>query len=105
MKSVYPNRRKRTREEIVASILDSARYGATKTRIMYVSFLSYSQLQRYLGIALESKLIGLDPKDRKYLITNKGLEYLKRFEELHGIENSVVTKRKLLAEILSSTEG
>jgi predicted transcriptional regulator len=105
MKSIFSNRKKRSREEIVASILEAAKYGATKTRIMYVSFSSFSQLQRYLGIALESGLIGLDPNTGKYFITSKGLEYLKRFEEVQSIENNVVEKRKSLSEILESKDS
>ena len=38
----------RSRTEIAANILESANGGATKTKIMYKSFLSYSQLKEYL---------------------------------------------------------
>ena len=41
MKSVFPNRKKRNTEEIIASILDAARSETTKTKIMYISYLSF----------------------------------------------------------------
>lgn len=104
MKAVFPNRKKRNREEIIASILDAARLGATKTRIMYVSFLSFSQLQRYLNMAVETGLLGLDSTAKKYLITSKGFEYLKRFDEVHSIENNVLEKRRSLSEILENRD-
>lgn len=104
MKDVLPNRKKRNREEIIASILDAAKHGATKTRIMYVSFLSFSQLQRYLSMAVETGLLGLDATAKKYLITSKGLEYLKRFDEVHYIENNVLEKRRSLSEILENKD-
>ncbi len=104
MKSVFPNRKKRNREEIIASILDAARHGATKTRIMYVSFLSFSQLQRYLSMAVETGLLGLDDTAKRYLITSKGFEYLKRFDEVHSIENNVLEKRRSLSEILENKD-
>ncbi|MEM2759466.1 MAG: winged helix-turn-helix domain-containing protein [Nitrososphaerales archaeon] len=100
MKSALPYRKKRQKEEIVASILDAARAGATKTRIMYVSFSSFSQLERYLDMALEKGLLGLDPVTKKYLVTSRGLEYLKHFEDVRNIENNVVEKRKLLSQFL-----
>ena len=104
MKSAFPYRKKRNKEEIIASILDASRYGATKTRIMYVSFSSFSQLERYLEMAIDRALVGLDPNTKKYLITSKGLEYLKHFEDVKSIENNVVEKRRLLSEILGNRE-
>jgi predicted transcriptional regulator len=47
----------RSRTEIVSSILDAANGGATKTKIMYIAFLSYSQLKEYLSILIENNLI------------------------------------------------
>jgi predicted transcriptional regulator len=101
---INSNKKKRKREEIIASILDTARLGATKTKIMYVSFLSFSQLQKYLNYALTTKLVDLDPIAGKYLTTNKGLEYLKRFEEVQNIENNIAAKRRSLTEILEDRE-
>ena len=58
--------------------------GATKTQIMYKSFISFRQLNRYLSLLLENKLLVYDEKTTKYKITTKGLNFLKvyhQFEE------------------------
>ena len=46
----------RSRTEIVSNILDAANGGATKTKIMYISFLSYNQLREYLSVLVENNL-------------------------------------------------
>ena len=38
-------------------ILETANGGTTKTKIMYVAFLSYNQLKEYLSILIENNLI------------------------------------------------
>jgi predicted transcriptional regulator len=48
----------RSREDIVAAILDIAKHGAIKTRIMYRAFLSYPQLKEYLGMLLKKRSSG-----------------------------------------------
>ena len=58
--------RNRSRTEIVAMVLDAANGGGeTKTKIMYIAFLSYTQLNEYLSILIENNLIeiwmGLKP--------------------------------------------
>ena len=105
MKSVSPTRKKRKSEEIIASILDTARNGSTKTRIMYVAYLSFSQLQKYMKYTMDNKLIDLDPNDKKYLTTERGFEFLRRFEEVHSIENNIIEKKRSLDEILESKDG
>jgi predicted transcriptional regulator len=104
MKSVFMNRKKRSREEIIASILLSARQGATKTGIMYANYLSFSQLNKYLSFGLKSRIIYLNG-DARYFTTAKGLEYLECFEQVHHIENDVLAKRKTLSEILESDQN
>ncbi|TLY06389.1 MAG: hypothetical protein E6K85_10780 [Thaumarchaeota archaeon] len=103
MKSVFANRKKRSRDEIIASILFTAKQGTSKTGIMYANYLSFSQLNKYLIFGVKSKIIYLNG-DGKYFTTPKGLEYLKCFEEVHNIENSAVAKRKLLDEILAGED-
>lgn len=104
MTLINSSKKKRNKEEILASILDTSKFGATKTKIMYVSFLSFSQLQKYLNYAMEGRLLDLDPAAGKYLTTNRGLEYLKRFEEVQSIENNMAEKRRLLSRILEEND-
>jgi len=47
----------RGRTEIVATMLEAANEGATKTKIMYSAFLSYNQLKEYLTFLIENNLI------------------------------------------------
>jgi predicted transcriptional regulator len=100
MKSVFANRKKRSREEIIASILFTAKQGVSKTSIMYANYLSFSQLNKYLSFGLKAKILYIN-NEGKYFTTSKGLEYLKCFEQIHNIENDALVKRKMLDEILN----
>ena len=72
----------RSRTEIVSSILDAANGGATKTKIMYVAFLSYNQLKEYLSILIENNLIEYLEGNQNYKTTEKGLNFLKIHSEI-----------------------
>ena len=100
MRMNNPRKKKRRREQIIASILDTARYGATKTKIMYVSFLSFNQLQKYLNYVLKAGLVDLNRSTGKYQTTNKGLVFLKQFEEVQSMENNMMEKKRALSETL-----
>jgi predicted transcriptional regulator len=101
MKSVFTNRKKRTREEIIASILFSTKQGATKTAIMYSNYLSFSQLNKYLEFSLKNQIL-YQNGDSKYFTSTKGLQFLECFEEVHQLENSVLAKKKKLSSLLES---
>jgi predicted transcriptional regulator len=103
LKSVFANRKKRSREEIIASILFTAKNGVSKTAIMYANYLSFSQLNKYLNFGLKSKILYING-DGRYYTTSKGLEYLKCFEQVHNVENDAIEKRKNLSEILSGEQ-
>jgi predicted transcriptional regulator len=47
----------RSRTELVSMMLDAANGGATKTKIMYSAFLSYTQLKEYLSVLIENKIL------------------------------------------------
>ena len=104
MKSVFANRKKRSKEEIVASILFTAKSGVSKTAIMYANYLSFSQLNKYLEFGLKAKVLYVN-NDGKYYTTTKGLEYLRTFEQVHNIENDALAKRRTLNDILSSDQN
>ena len=62
----------RSRTEIVCNILDAANGGgATKTKIMYIAFLSYGQLKEYLSILIENNLIEYLDGDNKFKTIEK----------------------------------
>jgi predicted transcriptional regulator len=71
----------RSRTEIVATILEAANGGATKTKIMYKAFVSYAQLREYLSVLLENNLIYLEGT-QTYKTTEKGLNFLKMHDEI-----------------------
>ena len=72
----------RSRTEIVSMILESANGGATKTKIMYIAFLSYNQLKEYLSVLIENNLIEYLEGTRTFKTTEKGLNFLKMHNEM-----------------------
>jgi predicted transcriptional regulator len=66
----------RSRTEIVINILDAANGGTTKTKIMYIAFLSYTQLTEYLSVLTDNNLIEYLDGTNKFKTTEKGLNYL-----------------------------
>ena len=73
----------RSRTEIVCNILDAANGGgATKTKIMYTAFLTYAQLKEYLSLLTENNLIEYLDGTQTFKTTEKGLNYLKTYNEI-----------------------
>lgn len=79
--------------QMLSTINESDAKGATKTSIMYKSFLSYAQLKEYLSFLLEKGLIDEIPQQIKthgneklvYKITGKGIRMLQISEEIESI--------------------
>ncbi len=79
----------RYRDEIIASILDSAtkeEEGVRMTKVMYASFLSYTQVIYYLRYLIDNKLLEHDELNKRYKTTDKGFHFL----ELHNRMNSLL---------------
>jgi predicted transcriptional regulator len=73
----------RSRTEIVAMILNAANKGGeTKTKIMYFAFLSYNQVKEYLSVLIENNLIEYLDGSNKFKTTEKGLFFLKMYNEM-----------------------
>lgn len=73
----------RSEIEIMASILRSARKDwEYKTTIMNNAMVSHSQLIRYLAIAVERGLVNYSETSGLYRITEEGLVYLEKYEQL-----------------------
>jgi predicted transcriptional regulator len=70
--------------DIISSILESATNGAKKTRIMYKAALNFRQLQKYLPMLTNKELLVMaeSKKGEVYKTTEKGLTFLKKYEEL-----------------------
>jgi len=65
--------------EIIAEILQAAKNGARKTRIMYSCGLSYRFIEKYLTILTET---GLLRTGSPYCTTKKGLQFLHAYQTL-----------------------
>ena len=79
------NMKYRSRYEIIASILESAKTGITKTKLMYNAFLSYAQMIGYLKYVQEHDLLRFEEKTQNYRTTKKGLGFLKLSHELSQV--------------------
>ena len=87
MSSFENPRRRRDRLYIMADILEVAIDGALKTQMMYRANLSFAQLNEYLKLLLEIKLLEIPASsDRKiYKTTNKGMRYLQSYREINDL--------------------
>jgi predicted transcriptional regulator len=86
----------RSRTEIVSNILDAANGGATKTKIMYTAFLSYNQLKEYLSVLIENNLIEYFEGTKTFKTTEKGLYFLKMFNEIGELLQTPIDNDKLI---------
>lgn len=68
----------RRRFEIIADILNAAKNGAKKTRIMYVANLSHRLLEKYLMETINVGFIRFN--NDCYEVTEKGRMFLERYE-------------------------
>lgn len=75
----------RGRTEIVAMILQAASPGATKTRIMYKAYLSYTQLKEYLKFLQDNHLIKYEEGVQIYKLTEKGRRFLHAYDEISDL--------------------
>ena len=72
--------------EIIAEILETAKNGAKKTRIMYSCGLSFRFVQKYLDLLLETGLLSLGDT---YKTTAKGMAFLHRYQRLELLMNAL----------------
>ncbi len=75
----------RNRMEIIAMILDASKSGATKTKIMYKAYLSYTQLKEYLKSLQESNLLKYDEEAQLFRVTEKGRHFMRAFDEINDL--------------------
>ena len=90
MMSTYVHRY-RNRIDIIAQLLDAASNPTTKTKMMYKAMLSYEQLKEYLVMLTENELIAYDNPSRRFTTTNKGYQFVKRYEELNNLITPLAT--------------
>jgi predicted transcriptional regulator len=72
----------RSRTDLIVSILEAARHGATKTKVMYSSYLSSHQLRSYLELVIKNGLLAYDSTRHRYSTTDKGLRLLELYDAI-----------------------
>jgi len=77
----------RSRSEIYRSILETANAdeGTSRTKLVYKSYLSFSQLKEYLRTLQENGLIDYEVGMRCYRITEKGMRLLELQNKMEEI--------------------
>lgn len=76
---------RRSNIEIIAEMLRVGENGAGKTKIMYNSNMSYSQIQKYLGFLLSQGFISqmqMGNPSVTYHVTDSGLKLRKSIESV-----------------------
>ncbi|HEY9388099.1 MAG TPA: winged helix-turn-helix domain-containing protein [Nitrososphaeraceae archaeon] len=81
----------RSRTDITVLILEAANGGATKTKIMYKSFLSYAQLKEYLTMLLENELLEYEEATQTFRTTEKGLHLLQLYNKIDSLIPNIHT--------------
>jgi predicted transcriptional regulator len=84
--------RNRSRSDIIPMILEAARVGATKTKIMYKAYLSYAQVIEYLEYLQQSDLLTCEECTQLYRPTEKGLKFLNLSNEINELTPDIYTK-------------
>jgi predicted transcriptional regulator len=67
-------------------MLQAARLGETKTRIMYSSLLSSHRLRTYLELVISNGLLAYDPTKGQYRTTERGLRLLDLYDNIDRLE-------------------
>jgi predicted transcriptional regulator len=76
----------RSRTDIIVTILEAATSGATKTKIMYSSYLSSHTLRVYLDLVISNGLLTYDSTKQQYSTTEKGLRLLELYNSIGKLE-------------------
>lgn len=90
-------RQYRSRIQIAADILQIAKAGSRKTKIMYLGNLSFDLLQKYLEMLVNYNLLEVHGgADKSYIATEKGKQFLEDYYELQKYSEIVDAKKRAL---------
>jgi predicted transcriptional regulator len=99
---LHSKRQYRSRIRITADILEIAKVGSRKTRIMYQGNLSFDLLQKYLDMLVNYDLLEVNNGPEKtYVTTEKGKEFLEDYQELRKYSERAEAKKRALEDRLS----
>jgi predicted transcriptional regulator len=80
---MHMQKKRRDREEIMYEILSAAIEPATRTRLIYASFLSNSELRQYITLLLEYRMLEVDSITKtKFKVTEEGRKFLRLYEDM-----------------------
>jgi predicted transcriptional regulator len=71
--------------EIIAEILELCRKPTAKTQIMYKTNMPYRGVQKFIKRLEKLELLKLGEDDKKYVTTEKGLEFIGKYDELEQL--------------------
>lgn len=81
---------RRSRFEIIGEILSLATDGTKKTPIVYRANLNFHVVNRYLDLLIQEGLMSPTAgSERKFKITEKGLEFLKAYKNLKNMAKNL----------------
>ena len=86
----------RSRTEIASMILQAVTTGATKTKIMYKAYLSYTLVKEYIEFLQENDLIKYEKLTKQYRITDRGLKFLRSYDQILDLLSSKNKDKKIL---------
>ena len=92
--------KKRDRINIIRLILEASNepdYPIQMTKIMYKVLVNHPQLQQYWTVLTESNLLSYDVDTQKFKTTEKGLKFLKAYNEAGKLieANTSTTRTKI----------
>lgn len=82
----------RSKTEIISGILHATDSGASITKIMYNSYLSYTLTKKYVNFLMENHMVVYDEKTHRYKTTEKGKRFMRMYEEINKMFNSKFNK-------------
>lgn len=93
--------------QITTDILEIAKRGSRRTRIMYLGNLSYDLLCKYTDYLGRLGMIEVDAANEKttYVITKKGLNFLQEYHEFQKHMLAAQAKKRALERMLSEPAG
>ena len=82
----------RSRTEIIGLILQAVEgEPLTRSKIMYQAMLNFAQVIDYTSLLIQQELLSYSKLDRKYIITDKGRQFLALFAETSKLLTATTT--------------
>lgn len=107
-------KKRRGREEIMYEILSAAIEPATRTRLVYASFLSNTELRQYITLLLEHSMLEVDSITKtRFKVTDEGRKFLRLYENIvrlmrsplnNNLSNVAVHRRNMPSQVSKSIE-